>query len=256
VIARLRHGLGDERGFTMIELLVGMSVGMIVLFGLYNLLDSVAPATTRVQDRVDAQARGRAAVEQMAQLLRTTVCVQNGIDANDNATFWSPYNTATDSSVTFYTFTIDQTHVADVTSGAFEPQRRTFTYANGTLSETVEQGTYAAGAYTPTWGAMSSRTIATDIQPITGRPIFTYKGYSGTPATLNTIAPANDGTGTIRVLDTDLPKIARIDIAFRAVPVNGRNPAAGASFEDSINTRPAVDLSNDITANRGPQCQI
>jgi type II secretory pathway pseudopilin PulG len=257
VIARVRRRLGAEDGFTMMELLVGMSVGMIVLFALYNLLDSVAPATSRVQDRVDAQSRGRAAMEQMAQLLRTTVCVQNGVDVNDNATFWSPYNFA-DSSVTFYTYTIDQAHVADVASGKFEPQKRTFTYANGTITETTVQGTYPAGAYTPTWDTANTvtRTVAANVQPIAGRPIFTYKGYSGTPATLNTITPANDGTGTVRVLDADLPKIARIDIAFRALPASGRNPAAGASFENSIDTRPAVDLSNDISANRGPQCQI
>jgi type II secretory pathway component PulJ len=255
MLATIRRRLGAEAGFTMMELVVGMSVGMVVLFGLYNLLDAVAPASNRVQDRVDAQARGRAAMEQMAQQLRTTVCVQNGVDVNDNATFWSPYKSATDTSVTFYTFTIDQAHAADVASGAFEPQRRTLAYANGTITETVEQGTAAVPPdFTATPAA--TRTVISNVQPISGRPIFTFKGYSGTPATLTTITPADDGTGTVRVLDADLPHIASIDVNFRAVPSSGRNPAAGASFTDSINTRPSTDLSTDTTALRGPQCQI
>jgi prepilin-type N-terminal cleavage/methylation domain-containing protein len=256
MLAAIRRRLGTQDGFTLIELLVGMTVGMIVLFALYSLLDSVAPATTRIQDRIDAQARGRAATEQMAQLLRTTVCVQNGIDTFDNATFWSPYAYGDDNKITFYTLTIDSTHVADVASGNFEPQKRTLAYANGAITETMQQGTYPPNSSSPTWGGVTSRTVVTDVEPIPGKPIFTFKGYSGQPATLNPITPANDGTGTVRVLDPDLPRISSIDVAFRAVPNNGRNPKAAASFEDTINTRPLVDLSTDTSANKGPQCQI
>jgi type II secretory pathway component PulJ len=253
VIAAMRRRLRAEDGFTMIELLVGMSVGMVVLFALYNLLDAVAPASTRVADRIEAQARGRAATEQMAQLLRTTVCVQNGVDANDNATFWSPYKYGDANKVTFYTYTIDQSHVADVASGAFEPQLRTLEYANGTITLTTQQGD---STVPPNWSAATTRTVIADVQPIAGKPVFTFKGYTGSPATLTTITPANDGTGTVRVLDADLPRISTVDMAFRALPSSGRNPAAGASFEDTINTRPSVDLSSDLTAVRGPQCQI
>lgn len=255
-LVALRRRLRDERGFTMIELLVGMSVGMIVLFALYNLLDSVAPATTRVQDRVDAQSRGRAGMEQMGQLLRTTVCVQYGKDVDDNAQFWTPYSYADDNRITFYTNTIDAAHGGDVASGQFEPQRRTLAYAAGTITETMEQGTPVTGTAPPTFTTQYTRTVVSNVQPITGRPIFTYKRYSGAPAALTKINPADDGTGTIRVLDAELADISSVDIAFRVVPTNGRNTQSGASFEDTINARPSIDLSNDDTARLGVQCQI
>jgi prepilin-type N-terminal cleavage/methylation domain-containing protein len=246
--------LRAEGGFTLIELLVGMTIGMIVLFALYGLLEQVAPATTRVMDRVDAQARGRAATEQMARLLRITTCVESGTDTTTgNATFWSPYAYADDTKVIFYTDSVSST--TEVGAGAFAPQKRQFQYTNGTITETTWQGDTIVPPNFPAVPT-ATRTLVTGVQPTPGKPVFAYKGYSGTPATLGTLTPLNDGTGTIRVSDTDLPHIARIDVAFTAVPSNGRNSAASASFEDSINTRPAVDLATDTTANRGPQCQI
>jgi prepilin-type N-terminal cleavage/methylation domain-containing protein len=260
VIAAARRRLSAEGGFTLIELLVGMSIGLIVLFALYGLLDQVGPATARVTDRIDAQARGRAATEQMARLFRTTVCVQRGVDPlTDAPLFWTPYAYGDDSKVTFYTDTVADTTA--VSSGTFVPEKRQLAYAGGKITEstwTVDMTPLNNTPPTvPIIGATPvTRTLATDVQPIPGKPVFTYKGFSGTPATLGTLTPANDGTGVVRILDVDLPKVARIDVAFRAVPNNGRNATAAASFEDSFNTRPATDLSTDTTANKGPQCQI
>src|SRR4051794_28138499 len=77
VIGRLRARLRSERGFTIIEMLVASAIGVVVLLVLLNLLDATQTATSRVTARVDGTQRGRTAMEQVTQRLRSQTCVSS-----------------------------------------------------------------------------------------------------------------------------------------------------------------------------------
>lgn len=77
----LHRRLGDESGMSLVELLVTVMIGMIVLLTLGNLLDATGRASAEVHDRVDAVQRGRVAMEQITQRLRSQVCLNTSLPA-------------------------------------------------------------------------------------------------------------------------------------------------------------------------------
>ena len=72
---RVRARLRCQRGFTLIEMVVACFTGMIVLLALLNLLDSAQTASSRTIARVDGTQRGRVAMEQVTQRLRSQICL-------------------------------------------------------------------------------------------------------------------------------------------------------------------------------------
>jgi prepilin-type N-terminal cleavage/methylation domain-containing protein len=244
-VTRLRS---DQRGFTLIEMLVAMSIGTIVMLAAFTLVDQALPASQRINDRIDANQRGRVAMENMVRELRASVCLWSGNDVNGNPTYSTPYSSADGSQVTFYS---DMTTAAAAASGSFLPTQRQLAYANGAITETVTTGigTVPQVRYTGLGTITTTRTLITNVQPIGATPIFTYYAYDATKTLqklANPPAPA------------DVPRIERIDIAFRALPSGGTNPNSGIDMQDSANTRVGSDFSKNAlqlsNAQKGPQC--
>lgn len=71
----------QEGGFTLIELLVSVSLGMVVVLATFNLLDAATRASNDTRSRVDATQRGRVAMEQITQRLRSQVCLDQNTEA-------------------------------------------------------------------------------------------------------------------------------------------------------------------------------
>ena len=71
----MRARLADEAGFTIVELLTAMVVGLAVLGAAFALVGRASALQSRTQDRVDAHQRGRAAMEAMVTELRSGTCV-------------------------------------------------------------------------------------------------------------------------------------------------------------------------------------
>ncbi len=70
-----RQPPSSEAGFTIIELLAAMVVGLMVLMAAFMLLDHATSASNRLSDRQDAVQRGRQALELMTRQLRSQVCL-------------------------------------------------------------------------------------------------------------------------------------------------------------------------------------
>jgi prepilin-type N-terminal cleavage/methylation domain-containing protein len=73
--SRLPSVRSDESGFTLVELLAAMAIGLIVLMGGFLLLDRATSASTEIADRQDAVQRGRMAMELVTRQLRSQVCL-------------------------------------------------------------------------------------------------------------------------------------------------------------------------------------
>ena len=70
----------DERGLSLMELVVGATVGMIVLLAAFNFYDATVRGSTRISDRVDANQRGRVGLDQAIRELRGAACPAAGYD--------------------------------------------------------------------------------------------------------------------------------------------------------------------------------
>jgi prepilin-type N-terminal cleavage/methylation domain-containing protein len=230
---RNRVRLSDERGFTLPELLVAMSVGMIVLLAAFMVLDRSFTASGEIADRSDALQRGRQTMDLMTRQLRSQVCL---------GTTNNPIVSGSPNSVTFY---------ANLSENSQSVQRRTLTYDPPTkqITQSVVTG---AGTYPNLTfnGAATTVTLLSNVEQImdgtTARPVFRYYGYvSGTTTGAleslgATVSPANLG------------RVAVIKIGFRAFPFRSvaNNDSVSAVLENDVYSRVAVPTSPQ----NGPLC--
>lgn len=222
------QALAAEDGFTLPELLMGMIVGLIVLFGAIQLLDrsTILAGTTR--QRVDSAQRGRAAMDFITRDLRSQVC----LSASD-----PPLLAGSDTALTYYVNTGDanaiaEKHVLSLTGGDLVLQRYVGT---GTPPTITWPGT-------PT----SSRTILENVTQTSGTPIFRYYAWGTGDPTL----PDAQLATPLAATDLNLP--VRIAVSFTALPARDfRTTAKGATaLDDAIYVRSA----DPTEPTRGPRC--
>jgi len=222
-LARLR----DQRGFTLVELLMTTVIGTIVLLAAFTIFDAALHAQTRVDDRSDMVARGRTAMEQVVQQLRSQVCLGPGYPA---VTYGDG------SHVTFY---------ADLADTTFVPQKRDLTFSGGTLTERDYTGSPSSGNPPYTFAATPSRTrvIATSLvnqtQGATTIPFFTYYSFNAA----NPVRPAN--LLAVPLSATDMARVVQITVAFGALPSRGVSKLPAEPFTANVFVRTADPTDPD-----------
>lgn len=226
-----RDVLRDDRGFTLVELLVAMVVGITAVLGAFTLFDSAVRATVTTSNRVDAAQRGRLAMDRITQELRSQVCLQQDPSVIDAS------STTTDSSVDFY---------ADFSNGAAGtlPQKRRLSYVASSKSivESIQTGTSDASTGTVTWATARTNTILENVIPDTDGsttiPVFQVYPF---------------GSDTAMATPLDLAKrkqVTRIAIRFRTLPPRRGDTPEAISLDDDVFVR-SVD-PND--SNPVPAC--
>jgi prepilin-type N-terminal cleavage/methylation domain-containing protein len=122
---RAPKDLRSEEGYTLTELLVAMSVGLIVLMAAFMLIDRASTVSAEIANRQDAVQRGRIAIERMTRQIRSQVCLGETTE---------PITYGDANTITFY---------ADLSDGSTNVERRTIQYdpATKNITEYVYPGT-------------------------------------------------------------------------------------------------------------------
>ena len=206
--------LRREDGFTLTELMVAASVGTIILLAAFALVDTTLRRSTEIQQRVEATAEGRRALDEVVRALRSAVCVAPGrpiVDAGSTAT-----------SIVFH---------SDLGPGGPTdlPQRRTIALdAQGRLTEATVQGTSQSGTTVFTQAPVPRTLLEAAAPTAAGAPVFRYFAF-------DTATPPRPSVELAAPLTAaSAPGVARVVLAFR---VQSR---AGAS------TRPAVAFDHQV----------
>jgi len=208
--------LGDERGLTLVELLVAISAGVVVLFGVVTALIVTLRETDRVTTRVHADQRARLAMSKVIDELHSS-CVASGVAPIQ------PGSTAT--LLRFWHQTGSETSLTPVESRI------------ALTGTTLSQADYAATAGSaPVWefaaAPDSSTQIMTGVSPLTpGTPVFSYYAYEEgeiAASPLATPLTAQDAARTVQV-----------NVAFRVAPLSNpvADPNAAAGIRDSAQLR-------------------
>lgn len=220
--------LAEEAGFTLTELLMAMSVGMIVLIAVLGAFDASLSASGRVEDRTEAVQRGRTAMEQITQRLRSQACPKATVPAIEEGT---------DDAVTLY---------IDIDDETFAPQKRRLAYTSDDNGSLVESSFTSSGVWpNQTFGATPSpRPIVTNVSRVSGVGVFRYYAF------------ASDGTVSATPLPTplaagDLGRVAKIGVAFTSRATRTADGDRGQlAFQNSVYVRTADPFSPQT----GPLC--
>ena len=227
--------VSDERGFSLMELLVTLAVGSILLLAIFGALDFSVKADSRVQDRVDSTQRGRAAMELITRQLRSQICLGPGYPAIPSGI------TSDGNSITFYT---------DLGGDTPKLQRRTITYSGGTVFET-DYNVAGTIPTAPTFTlARQNWVLAERLNLVANVPFFRYYAFTPNPVTPNQWL---NSTSPFTLADADKPRVVKVSISFAADRLGvsrSMNNLALSTFQNDIYVR----TSDASDPDHSPQC--
>lgn len=233
----VRRRLASESGFTLVELVVAMGLGMIVLFAVLNLLDASGHAGARITDKADTVQRTRIGLDRATRVLRTQAC---------GGSSTPPLISGSGTAVTFYSDTNS--------SSTFAPRKVTLSYAGGALTQQTWVPTNSASPWTYNTTPTTTRTLIDHISQSGSTPVFAY--YSWTDLTNAVATPLNTDLSSTTLPANSTAKIVKVDVTFQANAVSGRVSKGGVSaMTGSVYARNA-DFSGASNAGRtwGPRC--
>ncbi len=200
----------DQRGMTLIELVVATTAGAIIFLGLTTVVITSMHTTTRITNRVHATQKARTVVHGVVSSLHSACVVSQ----------FAPIQTGSTGTSLSY---ISATGSAVVPTPAF----KTVSLSGTTLSES----TYAkTGGSAPKWtfsSTPSTRTLMTRVSPSSGSGIFSYYGYaSGQVSTTPFSTPLSS---------TDAAKTVQVTVALKVAPPSATitDAKAAANVRDS-----------------------
>lgn len=209
----------DERGTTLVELMVGLAAGMIVMAALSMLLITTVRSTSRVSARVDATQRARVVLTKVTEQLHSA-CVEPQM---------API--LAESTGTKLVFV----HAASGTASAVAPTPvKTTIWLEG--EELKQQDVSWASGIAPDWKwsatPQPARTLLTKTGPLTpGGAIFTYYKY------LNGKQEALPATTSL----AEAAKAVQVKMALNALPMS--QPVKDAGSDASLQSSAVLRLT-------------
>jgi len=211
-------GLHDERGLTLIELLVATLTGLIVSLAAFAILSTSLSQSARVADRVSADQRGRTAMEKIVLKLHSscvapeTTPVEPGSEANKLLIVSQTGSQASFSKVTLHKIYLEGGKLID----AAYPNTEAKPAPNWEFSGTPE----------------STQTLLTGVTQTGATPVFQYYKYEGSELSKTALeTPLNEKTAETT---------AAITVGFTTAPESGR--ADKSAGERSVNLTDTVVL--------------
>lgn len=238
----MKARLQDERGLTMVEMMVTMVVGLVIMFAIFGLVDTSTQLSAKTDDRVETTGRARIAMDLITRQIRSQVCQGTGLPAltegrGDMMEFYAslaPEQTA---------------------SGSTPPlaiQRRRLTFrpgASGQPGDILEEVWTGTGqrptvTFPPLESPTTRRVLVTGVTPTGTTPVFRYYRFAVDPA-LGYAVPTPITTTPLS--DSDRARTVQVDVNYTAV---GRKTGSNVPLEGTVYVR----TSNPTNPNNSPLC--
>ena len=211
--------LVGEEGFTLVELLVAMVVGLVVIFAALSVMDGSWRLNAKTTDHIETTNRGRLAMDRITQQLGSRICLQSETPAQGSLV------TATNDQIEWYA------SVTNETAPRLVVERRRLTYRAATKDILLEAWTGSAPPPIPppakTTTPTVTRTIAQGVAPAGSTPIFRYYVPQGTPA-----LPTLLLTQPISLANANNVLLVKVNFA-----VLGNKPSISTELQNDSQTR-------------------
>ena len=234
----LRRRLREERGFTLIEMLIATLAGIIVTAAMGAIMIVTVHFSSNVNDRVDANQEGRVAMEKITQALNSS-CVAAGVTPIQAGSDWNH--------LIFYSALAD--------TPAINPNLLEVELTGGSLTMLTNDwvsGTGPTGSsgwsFSPTVNSTFTLLPYATNETVNSAsvPVFQYYGY-GSNGALTTNLDPTDTTLTAATA----AQVAEVVITFESFPsYNWNATGRAADIADSVVLRltPASDQSTATNA--------
>jgi Prokaryotic N-terminal methylation motif len=219
----------SENGYSLVELMVAISAGMVVLFAVTSFIMIGLRHSSRISDSVDATQQGRIVLYQVMDELHSA-CIAPAL---------APVQAASDAT------SLRLIHQRG-SAVAPTPVLSVVSLNEGTLSESVYPLSSESEGWKFSSTASSSGTLSTGISPSGSNPgIFSYYAYSGgqvSPTPLPTPLSQEDAEQTVqvRVALTAAPR--EVSVADESTAVSVQDTAllrfSPAPYSESANNLP------------------
>lgn len=221
----------DERGLTLIELLVAMITGVVVTGALLAILDISVRQTARISDAVQANRAGRTAMNVILEELHSS-CTGFGTTAIQppSTTPVSPLASTGAANLWFLSAYGNSTSAQPAVSGVVQHDinwTATETSNTGEQLGTLRDYAFTGSGSAPNWvfptlstANASVKVLAKNVVPLTASTLFQYYRYETSSAS------ANYGK-LVEVSASEAPpvatneKIAKVTISYKQAPEKG-----------------------------------
>jgi type II secretory pathway pseudopilin PulG len=257
-----RERLSDERGYTLIELVMATAAGLVVCAAALAIVVSSLSFANGDSERIDSNQQGSVAMEKIVQALNSSCVVGYGISpivgatgassatgstavapsSGDTLTFFSSLSDSPNinpSEISVYLSSpggplVMATYPAQASTGA--SGATTYSYAATPATSFTLIGHAAAPGTTPTQASTT--------------PIFTYYGYNVAAGTLTQqISPSPYSTSPLGA--SGASGTVEVGINFQSQPGDGNNQLGGsADLSDSVVLR-LTAAANGTTGTTG-----
>jgi type II secretory pathway component PulJ len=156
-----------EAGFTLIEVLVATITSMVVALALFAIIEFGFRQTASVAERVNANQRGRLAMENVLNYLHSSCVSVSAVPVLEKSTNSSLYILSQEGSQAFFTSMT---------------RHRIYLASNGTLYDAYYNST---GGIAPNWtfpaetSPTGTRVLLTNVSQSGSTPVFRYFKYEG-----------------------------------------------------------------------------
>ncbi len=232
----------SEQGFSLVELLVAMSSGIVVCLALFAMLSFATHQQARLTDAVQADQLSRGAMTKVVDALHLSCIAPEFTPIQEKSTetdlrFINAYSSGA---------VIGESE----TTGAKEAELHEIEWnkATGTLSEKLSYPTAGTWPSFTAWGSPKTIVLAKNVGQATrgGKavPIFQYYGYS--------LTASNGAEETVSTLSgeplKDSPELSKLNAGkAAAVAINFKlNDGASSKEEEHAGGR-VVELSDEVT---------
>jgi Tfp pilus assembly protein PilW len=208
----------DEHGFTLVEMLVTLVTGILVTLATLSVLDISISQSSRISERVDADQRGRLAMEKIIQELHSSCTSYEAIPVGEESNaeklvlVSQPSSAAVLTSVTQHVITYNEAkHTLTDTS---YPSTNTASE----LDTPWKFATTASGTQTLLTGV--NKTVVKEGETMKTVPIFQYFKYSGSELSSTPLADSP------HLEKENAENTAEVTVSFNTAPTSERTTGA------------------------------
>jgi len=221
--------LREERGFTLIEVLVAMSLGILVSGIALSLLNFTTADVTRITERVHADQTGRVALEKLMLALHSSCLTAKSDPIKPEST---------ESNLRFVSETSAENEYGEPSAAlpTIRLHEVVYTAGSGKTEGTLTEKSWASKGVPPNYEfnekeTPTKRTLLTGIQKTENSkkelvPVFRYYRYykeTDSKAVLGELDPTPVVSGAEKLNEKEALDVAKVNVSFTAVPEGKEN---------------------------------